>query len=403
MARALAEAMQVDSVRGPNGVQDVSLRRLGHRASLDGIRALAIIGVIGLHTYPRVFPGGFFGVDIFFVLSAFLITSLVIQERDERGGFDFRAFYWRRAFRLGPALLIWLALIAPLTSLALHQASSVPLSTAASLFYFIDFALAGGAKIGTAYGHAWSLSVEEQFYLLWPCVLVFFLLAKSAATQRRMLLIGVEVAVVVMAVSGGVFGRGNYYLPTGHIVPLAVGCLAAFLFMRGGGARLERALSARLVGPACLALLAFAIAAYGSGVGDQEGTPLAFAVAAITAALLLHLCLRPTGSAHTLLSSRPAVWLGRRSYGLYLYSRTFTILTLVLLPGASVGLALPLSIAISLAVAELSYRFVERPVNQAGRAWLLNKRRPAPKSSVPARAPVAQAERLPAAGLVLRP
>lgn len=362
------------TARAEDGTQGVPVRRLGHRSSLDGVRAVAIIGVMGLHTVPHLFPGGFYGVDIFFVLSAFLITSLVIEEHDEQGRFDFRSFYWRRAFRLGPALLLWLAVIAPATAIALHQSTNIPFATAASLFYFSDFALAEGAKMSTAYKHVWSLSVEEQFYLLWPYILVAFVLAKSAVAQRRALLIGVELSIVVLVLTGRVFGGGNYFLPTGHIVPLAAGCLAATLFMRGGGARLERALSARVVGPVCLALLAIAIAAYPSSLGSEEGAPLLIAVAAITAALLLHLCLRPAGAAHWLLSTSPALWLGRRSYGLYLYNLTFTILVPALMPGVSLGYTLTLAVAIGFAVAELSYRFIERPVNLAGRAWLGNRR-----------------------------
>jgi peptidoglycan/LPS O-acetylase OafA/YrhL len=371
--------------------QKTPVRRLGHRASLDGVRAVAIIGVMGLHTVPRLFPGGFYGVDVFFVLSAFLITSLVIEEHDEHGRFDFRSFYWRRAFRLGPALMLWLVLIAPATAIALHQSANIPFATAASLFYFSDFALAEGAKLSTAYKHVWSLSVEEQFYLVWPYILVAFVLAKSAVAQRRALLIGVELSIVALVLTDDAFGAGNYFLPTGHIVALAAGCLAATLFMRGGGARLERALSARPVGPVCLALLAIAIAAYPSSLGNEEGAPLLIAIAAITAALLLHLCLRPAGAAHALLSTRPALWLGRRSYGLYLYNLTFTILIPALLPGSSRGYTLPLAVAIGFAVAELSYRCIERPVNRAGRAWLGNKRaRVAPaRSPLPAPSPQA--------------
>jgi peptidoglycan/LPS O-acetylase OafA/YrhL len=348
-------------------------RRLGYRAPLDGVRAVAILGVIGLHTIPGVVPGGFYGVDIFFVLSAFLITSLVIEEHDEAGRFDYRSFYWRRAFRLAPALLVWLAVVAPVTAVVLHQGSSILFSSAASLFYFSDFALAHGAKMSDPYKHVWSLSVEEQFYLVWPYILVAGVLAKSVVAQRRTLLIAVEASVVVMAVCGRIF-PGDYYLPTGHLISLTVGCLAGTLFMRGGGAKLERAVSARLVGPACIALLAFAFLAYPATVGNEDGVPLLFIVAAIAGLLLLHLCLRPAGAAHTMLSSKPAVWLGRRSYGLYLYSRTLTILVPALAPNVSHSITLPLGVAAALGVAELSFRYIERPVNRAGRAWLRSRR-----------------------------
>src|SRR3954453_7018794 len=99
---------------------------LGHVAALDGGRAIAIAAVIGLHAWDRVFPAGALGVDVFFVLSAFLISSLIIGEAGRQSGrFDFVQFYGRRAFRLLPALFVWLALVATPTAIAVHEQSSI--------------------------------------------------------------------------------------------------------------------------------------------------------------------------------------------------------------------------------------------------------------------------------------
>ena len=354
-------------------------RILGQRPALDGVRALAIIGVMGLHADARVFGGGFLGVDIFFVLSAFLITSLVIGERESSGGsYDFKSFYWRRAFRLLPALLIWLAVVAPLTAVAIHQASTIPIATAASLFYFSDYAIAAGVNLGDAYTHVWSLSIEEQFYAIWPWVLVGFLLTRSAAIQRRVLLVAVPVSVLVMVISGHLF-RNDYFLPSGHIVSLAVGCLTAVLFVRGGGRRFERIISMRYIGLICLGLLGFALVGYRPH-GVEIGALLLLTVAIATGALLLHICLRDQGPTHVLLTSQPALWLGRRSYGLYLFHRTLALLVPALIPGITLRYAAPLVLAVTFLIAELSFRYLERPVNQRGRAWLRTRHRRAPEA-----------------------
>jgi peptidoglycan/LPS O-acetylase OafA/YrhL len=350
-------------------------RVLGSRPALDGVRALAIVGVMGLHADARLFRGGFYGVDIFFVLSAFLITSLIIEECDARGGrYDFRAFYWRRAFRLGPALVLWLVLIAPPTAIAIHQGSQIPIATAASLFYFSDYALAVGVDLGDAYTHVWSLSIEEQFYMVWPWILVAVLLTSPARVQRWALVAAVPAAVLVMVVTGH-WWASNYYLPSGHIVPLAVGCLTANLFMRGAPERLEQLVRSRVVGIACIALLAAVIVGYRPINSAEQQAVLLLVISLVVGALLLHLCLGAGGTSHRLFSLPPVLWVGRRSYGLYLYHRTLAILIPALIPGMRLTYAAPLVLAISLILAGLSFRFVERPINRGGRSWLRSRSR----------------------------
>lgn len=126
-------------------------------ASLDGIRAVAITGVFGLHLARQYFPGGAFGVDVFFVLSAYLITSILLRELRHRGRIRFGAFYCRRIFRLGPALVLWLLLLATPTALLQHAGSSISWSTAGALFYFNDFLEAWTRHVGSAYDQSWSL------------------------------------------------------------------------------------------------------------------------------------------------------------------------------------------------------------------------------------------------------
>jgi peptidoglycan/LPS O-acetylase OafA/YrhL len=342
--------------------------RLGHRPALDGVRAIAIAAVMGLHIQDRLVPGGFWGVDVFFVLSAFLITSLILEELDERQGrYGFRAFYLRRALRLGPALLLWLAAVAAPTAVVLHEAAKIPIATLVSLFYVGDFTIAAGGDIGTSYTHIWSLAIEEQFYSVWPWIVVTYFFAWPARKQRAVLSAVLVASIPLTYVSGEVLG-GSYFLPTGHLVPLAAGALASVLFMRGAGP-VESLLRSSLVALPCLCAIAVAVLAFRptTAIAALAVQP---AVALATAVLLLHLCARPEGIAARLMSSAPLVWLGRRSYGLYLYHRTLAVLGSAALSGVANRFLAPAVLVVSLAIAEISFRFVERPVNRMGRSWL---------------------------------
>jgi peptidoglycan/LPS O-acetylase OafA/YrhL len=348
-------------------------RRLGHRPALDGVRALAIVGVMGLHALDRVFRGGFFGVDIFFVLSAFLITTLIVEEINARDRFSFASFYARRALRLGPALLLWLAVVAAPTAIVLHQGSTIPLATLVSLFYVGDFAVAAGAHIGDAYTHIWSLAIEEQFYAIWPGLLVFVVAKRPRISGRTIAIL--SAVVIAVSLSSAHFFASNYFLPTGHLIPLFAGCLAAYAFARDKH-QIRRLLQRQSVGLLCVVALVLAIVGYRT-VGADAGTLIQAAVAVATAILILHLCWRERGVIRALFSSPPALWLGRRSYGLYLYHRTLSALVPALIPGITLRFAGPLVLVLAFVVAEASFRFVERPVSRAGRSRLRSHHYPA--------------------------
>ena len=216
------------------------IRPLGNQPGLDGIRALAIVSVMGLHAISRLFPGGYLGVDVFFVLSAFLITSLILDEVGEDGGrFQFRAFYWRRAFRLGPALLLWLLVLAWPTAVLIGQASGVPIWTLGSLLYVGDFLFAFGVPDGDAYLHVWSLAVEEQFYLLWPATLLLFIRRRPAGGLAGWLAGGWLGALALQPLAGAFLEGASYGLPPGHLVPLATGVVLAVVYRTRCAPRLE--------------------------------------------------------------------------------------------------------------------------------------------------------------------
>ena len=229
-------------------------RQTGHLDSLDGIRALAIGAVFLLHADKKYFPGGFLGVDVFFILSSYLITSILLRERQERGRVGYAAFYWRRFFRLAPALVVWLALIALPTAILAHQTSTIPISTTGALLYFNDFLAAFTNKLGTAYDQSWSLSVEEQFYMVWPFLFAIAVGRLTSIGLRRAMIGFIGISLVIWLTIG------NYSLPTGHLVPLALGCWAACWSIQSRGtSRLTPVLRDNRLALICLAVFAPAL------------------------------------------------------------------------------------------------------------------------------------------------
>ena len=178
---------------------------MGYQPGLDGLRAVSVIAVIFYHAGFGWMPGGFLGVEVFFVVSGFLITSLLIEERDTSGGIRLRQFWLRRARRLLPALFsvliaigVWVALFG-----TAQQQSDLHRDYLPGIFYFANWGqIFGGAQYFGNFSplrHLWSLAVEEQWYLLWP--LAFVLLTrrnKRTADVGRSILVA---AVVVMAIT----------------------------------------------------------------------------------------------------------------------------------------------------------------------------------------------------------
>jgi len=332
--------------------------------SLDGVRAIAVVAVFLLHLAAAYFPGGAVGVDLFFVLSAFLITGLLLAEFADTGRVRFGAFYLRRAFRLLPALLIWLP-IASFTAVLAGEGEKVPWSVAGALFYFNDFQQAWTDRVATAFNQSWSLSVEEQFYFVWPPLLVLVLLRASLRTQRWFMHLSVLAAAIVP------FTGPNYFLPTGHLLPLVIGCWAAEQRARGLTAWVRHLVEQRWVPYVACAVFAFA------AVTDFPPLrPATFIAASVaTAALLLQLTAGPPTVVSRALGSRVPVWIGARSYGVYLYGLTLMGLVPLLWPGIELKLAAPIDIVLTAAIVALSYRFVESPIRRWGRAWLARRSR----------------------------
>lgn len=308
-------------------------------ASLDGFRALAIAMVTLAHLYPKADALGAPGVDVFFVISGFLITHLLIREREANGSFSIKNFYIRRARRIFPAYALFLLVATALISLKLMDANRAQLLEAATYTYSV---VPHTAK--SAIGQVWSLCVEEHFYLLWPLTLLLLGFARS-----RYALIAVIIVTVPLR-----FLLRNTTLDIGYSTPtrldvIAVGCLAAYAWNSQRLRHLvKRTMSYRVLWSAIgLWLLSHFVLSH----SGKFALCVASAFEAVCIAVIMFHCIQRKT---TLLNWKPIVFVGVLSYSIYLAQ------TLLFVKGIHGNLLLQL-LAIS-CYALFSYYLVEAPV-----------------------------------------
>jgi peptidoglycan/LPS O-acetylase OafA/YrhL len=350
---------------------------------LDGIRAFAVLAVMAYHAGVVVPRGGFFGVDTFFTLSGFLITSLLIREWDRTDGIVLPSFWMRRARRLLPALCLMLAALAVYSQLA-HQSGRWPTlgsDEVASLFYFANWHfLATGAdyfnqsSATSPVNHTWSLAIEEQFYLIWPLIVLVCLRLR---TSRVVLLVVAAGGTIASAIEMAVLYRPEnisrvYYGTDTRAQSLLIGATLAILlsfrpaaaqspglvprarFVPGPGRRV--ALEALgLAGMAGSALIWFDLSS-SSTLTYMGGFGLA---GLATCAVIASVILQPKSLVSRLLSVRPLVFIGCISYGMYLWHYPLFLI----LDGQHTGLkTYPLFLlrsAVTVLVATASYYWLE--------------------------------------------
>ena len=328
--------------------------RLGHVPGLDGVRGLAVLLVMAGHADIPGFEagGGYTGVTMFFVLSGFLITTILLGEYDRAGSVDIARFYLRRGLRLLPALVVYVVVISALT---FGTKPDVIEDAAASLFYVANWIRAAGERMEYL-DHIWSLSIEEQFYLVWPVALVLLL----TVARRRLLvlaggLLGLAALVVVerIALWTGPESVSRLYFSTDTRADgLLVGCALALIWSTG---RLQ--ITSWLMVPAGLALILLPSIRPEASFLMLGVTTLAVIATAIVIAGLVT---RP--HEWSPFAARPLVFVGRISYGLYLWHFAFMLafygpLSLVV----PAYIRIPILFAGSFGLAIASYYIVERP------------------------------------------
>ena len=329
---------------------------LGWRPGLDGLRGVAVLAVMLYHfdATHGWFPGGSLGVDLFFVLSGFLITTLLLEERSRTGGISLFAFYQRRARRLLPALVVFLALFTTIT-IATQQPGEdrLPVTVATSLFYVFNWLddFGGVATLGA--GHLWSLSVEEQFYLVWPAALIV------AVRSGPRVLFGMSLLVFVVAASLPFWsGRGYGELYSGtdfRAQELMAGAILAQL--RFGGVITPSVVN-RIPFRAALALSVMFFWLFLLALESRVDFLYAglYTATAVFGAVFVCAALY---SPSRILTNPVIRYVGTRSYALYLWHHAINYWLRGLDLHAAPELAL--SVSLSFAAAELSWRLVEGP------------------------------------------
>jgi peptidoglycan/LPS O-acetylase OafA/YrhL len=345
-------------------------RTLGHVPGLDGLRGLALLIVMAHHAvavfYPAkyfsVFAGGLVAVEIFFVLSAFLITSLLLNEHRRVGHVRKANFYRRRALRLLPAVTVALAIHVVYASIANLDATAERRSVIGAVFYVTNWFEVSGASVSTGLGHWWTLAVEEQFYLLWPLVTAA-VVARFAWRRRAPAVIGL--LIVALAIWTALLWRDSYnffningiYMRTDvQAVSILIGAAAAYLWT--SGMQLPRHLGLWAIA----AGVVIGVCTWRYPVTD----PLYYRKFGLTwlslAAVILVLA---AVEGHSLVA-RGLAWsplrvVGRVSYGLYLWHMAIYVAIHTAAPPWPAWVQLSVALALSALCTALSWYFVETP------------------------------------------
>lgn len=330
---------------------------LGHLKQLDGWRGLSIIFVLIGHTcyLPDAVPAplhmlrelGELGVTWFFILSGFLITSLLCNEETATGGISLKSFYLRRTFRIMPAYYVMVAITATLALAGL--VTDVPWHTfVVCIFYLKDFAGRGGTV-----GHTWSLALEEQFYLVWPFCLTRIPESKRIkAALAGCILIAVWRAVAMMT---GIWKPYLTFRPDFRADAILLGCLLAFVWTYK--ADLMRSVVQRTPGAfvVFIGILTFAIFLF----RDPALQPVALTIQTWLSALLISQVIANAESPFAIALRHPLLrWFGKVSYSLYLWQQMFLMTTT---PSWGILRELPFNLICVLIIGTASYYLIELP------------------------------------------
>ena len=346
---------------------------LAYSPSLDGLRALAVAAVVVFHLRETGLTGGFLGVDTFFVLSGFLITTLLVLEWRRTQAIGLIAFWGRRARRLLPALIAVLVAVGifahfevPTTELGRLRWDGI-----AGLFYVANWRFVASKQsyfdlFGAAspFRHLWSLAIEEQFYLVWPLVSMACL-GLGRGRLRLLATVAAAGTVVSVALMAGLFNADDpsraYYGTDTHAHPILIGVLLAIVLVDrpSVGRRAQHALNVGGVVALAAIVAAFAFA-HADSATLYHGGSLAFAIA--VAIVIASLMRAPSGATTLLLRFRPFVMLGLISYGVYLWHWPIIVYATEARVGVS-GTALDaVRLGLTLAFALASYFLLERPI-----------------------------------------
>ena len=354
---------------------------MGYLPGLDGVRALAVLGVLLYHGDLTWMQGGFLGVDVFFVLSGFLITTLITEEFERSGRINFGKFYLGRARRLLPALLLMLFVVGLVAAIFYRESAFAYRQDAlASLLYVTNWwYIVADQSYFEAIGrpaflqHLWSLAVEEQFYLIWPAIA--FVLLKWRG-RRAVFYVAIGAALLSTAWMIALSVRNGYPLEADpsrayfgsdtHVMGLLLGAALAMVWRPG---RLSRHLTAgaKAIITALGVSALLGVVWFYLQVGEYSPFLYrgGFFVLSAVVCVLIAAASHPGVPFGPILGAQPMRYIGQRSYGLYLWHWPIFVITR---PGLDVPVTgawnFALRMALTFLVAELSYRFVEIPIRR---------------------------------------
>ncbi|WP_268625982.1 acyltransferase family protein [Paenibacillus alvei] len=366
------------------------LRRNNRRymPALDGLRAIAVLVVIAYHLNLGWAQGGFLGVGIFFVLSGYLVTDLLLATRQQRGAIDLYTFWVHRVRRLVPAILVmllfsvaWLTIFDPARLTKLRGdiwSTFVYGNNWYLIFHNVSYFDSFGSP--SPYLHLWSLAVEGQFYLVWPVLLMIGL---KLAPRRGQLLLGITAAAAASALAmAWLYEPGTdpsrvYYGTDTRVFALLIGAALAVVWPSrrlASNTDHKAGLSLDLIGALGLSAMLYMIVEV-SEYDDflyQGGFVLLSTVSALTIAALAH----PASRLSKLLSWGPLVWIGKRSYGIYLWHYPVIILTNPEVNTSGFdGTRAMLQVTASVLLAALSWKYIEQPIQRGCLSYLWLKLR----------------------------
>lgn len=346
---------------------------------LDGLRVVAVLSVIVYHSNSNWLPGGFLGVAIFFTLSGYLITDILAGEWEKYHSFNLKTFWIRRARRLLPAMLTVVAAVV-LVSMFLDSsrlgqlrgdvpAALVYMSNWWLIFHKVSYFESFGPP--SPLGHLWSLAVEEQFYLIWPLLLLLGF--KAARSRKTLTFFILGLALVSALLMSFLYVPGSdpsrvYYGTDTRGFALLIGAVLAVIWP---SQKLKEHVSGparavlEIVGIACLLSLLFLIRT------QNEYDPFLYEggllIVAVLSAVLIAALAHPAGRLGKWLGAKPLRWLGCRSYGLYLWH--YPVITLTTSQTAAENaepFRLVWQLAITVLLAALSYKYIEEPIRRYG-------------------------------------
>ncbi|KRN88548.1 acyltransferase family protein [Ligilactobacillus ceti] len=353
------------------------LKKSRYITGFDGVRSLAVIGVILYHLFPYKVQGGFLGVPIFFVLSGYLITDLLVQEWEQNKTIDIKAFYLRRMRRLYPALVT--AVLGTVAYITLFQRALLAhvraIIVTNFLYVYNWFQVSQGESYFDKFGaqspftHMWSLSIEGQFYLLWPFVVLLLLRFVKKGKIFKIFLGLSFVSALLMAIlyQPGVDPSRVYYGTDTRMFAILIGAALAFIWP---STKLRRDVKpkARLIldVTGILALVLIIIMNFkmsGESAFVYRGGMLLFS---LISAVLIAIVAHPGADLNRLLTNPVFNWIGKRSYGIYLYQYPVMVFyeEHVQNMAAHPWRHALIEITLILILSELSYRYLEKPLQK---------------------------------------